>query len=123
MPMTVVYSTLTGAIGSAVLRHNHVDLHGTDVLHATRAGAVSGAVLGPGAVLALPIIMLGVGVLLPPLIVAMQLGLKWVHVRSSESWDVRTYRSSYCYTYGTCGEDPEIEEKLAQIPKNRLQNF
>ncbi|KAF8908931.1 hypothetical protein CPB84DRAFT_106701 [Gymnopilus junonius] len=45
IPTTVVYSTFTGAIGSAVLHHNHVDLHESDVLHATRAGAVGGACL------------------------------------------------------------------------------
>ncbi|PPQ96479.1 hypothetical protein CVT26_010473 [Gymnopilus dilepis] len=118
LPMSVAYATLTGAIGSAVLRHNHVDLHGTDVLHATRAGAVGGAVLGPGLTLAMPIIVLGVGLILSPLFLAMKLGFRWVYVRVSESWDESTYKSSYCYTYGTCGDDPEIEEELAQIPQH-----
>lgn len=123
IPLTVVYSTLTGVIGSAILHHNEVDLHGTDVLHATRAGAVGGAVFGPGAALAIPLIMMAIAFVLSPLLLAMQMGLRWAYVHASESWDGRTYRSSYCYTYGTCGDDPEIEEELAQIPRNRLQNF
>ena len=109
--------TLSGTLGAAILRHNHVDLRGIDVLHATRAGALGGAILGPGSLLAAPLILLGLGIVFSPLLIAMKLGFRWVYVRSSEAWDDRGYyRSSHCYTYGTCGDDSDIEDELDQLP-------
>jgi uncharacterized BrkB/YihY/UPF0761 family membrane protein len=51
----VLASTLTGTIGCAILIHNHVDLGPIDVLHAARAGALGGAILGPGMILIVPL--------------------------------------------------------------------
>ncbi|PPQ87532.1 hypothetical protein CVT25_008534 [Psilocybe cyanescens] len=116
MSTTVVVHTLSGAIGTAILRRHHVDLGGIDVLHATRAGALGGAILGPGSIVIVPVVFAALGILLTPLWLAMMMGLKWVHVHSKESWDGMTYKSSYCVTYGTCGHDEEIENELAQIP-------
>ncbi|KDR76994.1 hypothetical protein GALMADRAFT_246177 [Galerina marginata CBS 339.88] len=116
IPATVLVSTVTGAIGSSILLSRHVDL-GIDVLHATRAGALGGTIVSLGSPLLVPVIAIAVAILFSPLWAAMAMGLRWVHVRSSESWDGRTHRSSSCYCYGTCGDDPEIEEELAQIPK------
>lgn len=44
--LSVVQHTLSGALGSSILLIFHVDLGPIDVLHATRAGAVGGAILG-----------------------------------------------------------------------------
>lgn len=112
---------LSAVLGAAILRHNHIDLHGTDVLHATRAGALGGAILGPGTILATPIIFLALGLALSPLWIAMKFGFRWVYVRSSESWDDRgRYKSMHCYTYGTCGDDSDIEDELQQLPNHHL---
>ncbi|KIM41328.1 hypothetical protein M413DRAFT_146551 [Hebeloma cylindrosporum] len=118
--VNVLACTLTGTIGCAILIHNHVDLGPIDVLHATRAGALGGAILGPGMIVILPLFFAAVMIVLSPLWLAMMMGLRWVSVRSSESWDGRTHKFSYCYTYGTCGDDPEIEEELAQLPRSRM---
>lgn len=119
MFVNVLVSTLTGTIGSAILIRHHVDLGPIDILHATRAGALGGAILGPGMILIVPLFF---GVILSPLWLAMAMGLRWIYAKSSESWDGRTHKYSYCYTYGTCGDDPEIEEELAQLPQNRIGN-
>ena len=60
---TVLVGTLTGTLGTAILKHNHFDLEGTDVLHATRAGALGGAILGPGAIFLLPLLFLTIGII------------------------------------------------------------
>jgi len=120
LAINVLVATLTGIIGCAILIHNHVDLGPIDVLHSARAGALGGAILGPGMILFVPIFF---AVLIPPLWLAMKMGLRWVSVRSSESWDGRTHKYSYCYTYGTCGDDPEIEEELAKLPRSRMDTW
>ena len=120
LAVNILVATLTGTIGCAILIHNHVDLGSIDVLHATRAGALGGAILGPGMILFVPIFFAALMIVLSPLWLAMKMGLRWVSVRSSESWDGRTHKYSYCYTYGTCGDDPEIEEELAKLPRSRM---
>lgn len=117
---TILAYTLTGTIGCAILIHNHVDLGPIDVLHATRAGALGGAIFGPGMIVLVPMFFGVLMIVLSPLWLAMSMGLRWVYVRSSESWDGRTHKYSYCYTYGTCGDDPEIEEELARLPTSRI---
>jgi hypothetical protein len=114
----ILVSTLTGTIGCAILMHHHVDLGPIDVLHATRAGALGGAILGPGMILIIPLFFGVIMIVLSPLWLAIMMGFRWVSVRSSESWDGR--RRKYSYTYGTCGDDPRIEEELFQVPKSRI---
>ncbi|KAH9474437.1 hypothetical protein JR316_0012896 [Psilocybe cubensis] len=77
MCTTVVVHTLSGAIGTSILQRHHVDLGGIDVLHATRAGALGGAILGPGSILLVPVILAGLGIILSPLWLAMTMGLRW----------------------------------------------
>jgi hypothetical protein len=114
--VNILVATLTGTIGCAILIHNHVNLGPIDVLHAARAGALGGAILGPGMIVLVPMFFGVLMIILSPLWLAMMMGFRWVYARSSESWDGRTHRYSYCYTYGTCGDDPEIEEELANLP-------
>jgi hypothetical protein len=113
----ILVATLSGTIGCAILIHNHVDLGPIDVLHATRAGALGGAILTPGLMVLGPLFVGVLMIVLSPLWLAMTMGLRWAYARSSESWDDRTHKYSYCYTYGTCGNDPEIEEELANLPR------
>jgi len=119
---TTLVSTLGAVIGCAILLHNHHDLKGLDTLHAARAGALGGAVLGIGMILIGPIILLAIGIVLSPLWVAMLFGFKWVFAHSNESWSQRgnwsTHSSSYCYCYGLCGEDEEIEHEIDQIHRH-----
>ncbi|KAF9484049.1 hypothetical protein BDN70DRAFT_917930 [Pholiota conissans] len=122
MAGSVIVGTLSGAIGTAILNKHNVDLKGIDLLHATRAGALGGTILGPGQIVAVPLIFAALMILLSPLLIAMKMGLRWVYVRSSESWSDRgTYRASYCYSYGTCGDDPEIEEELADVRRHERE--
>jgi len=109
--------TLSGTIGCAVLLHNHVDLGGIDVLHATRAGALGGAILGPGSTIIVPWVISAVFIFIfSPIWFAISMGAQWVLVRSSESWTDRSHSYSYCYCYGTRGDDPEINAELANLP-------
>lgn len=110
---SIVTSTLTGTIGSAILLHSHVDLGPIDVLHATRAGAVGGAVFGPGMILFVPMFFAMLFGLLATVWLGMMEGLAWVSARSSETWDGRTYKAFYYC--GTCGKDMGTNEEIEAI--------
>ncbi|KAF8159298.1 hypothetical protein B0H34DRAFT_806959 [Crassisporium funariophilum] len=118
MTTTLVASTLAGTIGCAILLHNKVDIGGIDVLHATRAGALGGAILGPGSIITTPLIGAAVMIILSPLWLAVQMGVQWVSVRSNETWSDRYHSYSYCYCYGSRGDDPEINAELTRIPQH-----
>ncbi|PPQ81441.1 hypothetical protein CVT25_013376 [Psilocybe cyanescens] len=115
---TVVVHTLSDAIGTSILRRHRVYVGTIDVLHATYAGELGGAILGPGAILIAPhLVFAALGIKLLSLWLAMMMGLRWVSVRLRDIWDGISYKSSYCATYGDpCGDDHEINEELAQIP-------
>ena len=53
----IIFSLLTGTIGSKILTDCRVDLGGIDILRATRAGAVGGAIFGLEAGYVLPLII------------------------------------------------------------------
>ncbi|CAA7262104.1 unnamed protein product [Cyclocybe aegerita] len=116
---TIVANTLSGTIGSAILLHNHVDLEGMDVLHATRAGATGGAVMAAAMIFVGPVITVVLGILLSPLWIAMLMGLKWVYVRSNETWTDQSYSYSACQCYGTCGGDSEVDYEIQTLQQNR----
>ncbi|KAH6902561.1 hypothetical protein BKA70DRAFT_639415 [Coprinopsis sp. MPI-PUGE-AT-0042] len=117
---TVLGGTLSGAIGSAILIRNNVDLAGLDILHATRAGAVGGAIFGPGAIILLPLIIIVIGIILAPLWLAMSLGLEFVYSKSRESWTENSYRYSGCHCWGTCGDgDPEIQSEILRLQQRQ----
>jgi hypothetical protein len=121
-PLTTVTMTLAGVIGVSLLKRHHVDIGDIDLVHGARAGALGGALLGPIAFLAGPAIMLVLGILLSPLWVAMSLGFRWAYGRSSESWRGHTYRYSACYTYGSCGDDPDIENEINNFQQRGADN-
>ncbi|KAF9531080.1 hypothetical protein CPB83DRAFT_849295 [Crepidotus variabilis] len=112
-------STLAGVIGCAILLHNHVDLGGYDVVHAARAAAVGGIIYAVGMALAGPVLLMAIGIIMSPVLIAMSLGAKWVYIRANDSWEQRgdwTYsRYSHCYCYGFCERDDEIDAELAKI--------
>ena len=108
----VLASTLTGTIGCAILLHNHVDLGPIDVLHATRAGALGGAIIGPAMSFAVPLIFTLLFIILTPIWLVMMSGLKWVSAHSSETWDGRTYEGPTWCCFGTCGRDSEVNEEI-----------
>jgi len=83
---TVLVGTLTGTFGAAILKHYHFDLEGTDVLHATRAGALGGAILGSGVLFLIPLVVLAIFIILSPIWIAMRFGVEWIYAKSSESW-------------------------------------
>ena len=114
-PLVVLLMTLSGVIGTSLLQKHGVDLGDTDVLHGARAGALGGAIISPLMVTIGPMLFVALGVLLTPLWIAMAAGLKWVWGRSNETWDGRWSSSSYCYTYGRCGADPEIDAEVEQF--------
>jgi len=122
---TVLVGTLTGTLGAAVLKHNHFDLQGTDVLHATRAGALGGAILGPGAIFILPLVFLAIGIVLSPVWIALIFGVEWIYTKSRESWTDNSHSYSICYCVGTCGDDPEINAEMDHINaiKRRHEDF
>ena len=105
--MWLLHSTLCGTIGSAVLR-GHVDLGGIDILHATRAGALGGAILGPGSVLIAPWVLATIFLVFSPVWLAISMGARWVGERSSGDWTERNRSYSYCYCCGT-RDDPAWE--------------
>jgi hypothetical protein len=120
MASTVLGGTLSGAIGASILLRQNVDLAGLDVLHATRAGAVGGAIFGPGAIILLPLIILVIGILLAPLWLAMTLGFQFAYSKSRESWTENSYRYSGCHCWGTCGEgDPEIQSEILRLQQRQ----
>ena len=85
----MLFSPLSGAIGCAILLRSHADLGGIDVLHATRAGALGGAIILVGLIFVKSVIFIGA---------------PWV---VQTIW---TYRShSYC---STRGDDPEMNAEL-----------
>ena len=92
---TLLLGTLSGTLGAAILKHNHFDLQGTDVLHATRAGALGGVIMGPGVIFLLPLVLLAIGIILPPLFIALIFGLEWISMKSSESWTDNGYRHAF----------------------------
>jgi hypothetical protein len=112
---TLLLGTLSGTLGAAILKHNYFNLEGTDVLHATRAGALGGAILGPGAIFLLPLVFLAIGIILSPLWIAMMFGVEWIYTKSSESWTDNSHSYSICYCVGTCGDDPEINAEMDHI--------
>ncbi|KAF8809237.1 hypothetical protein BYT27DRAFT_7210234 [Phlegmacium glaucopus] len=116
--MHLLLSTLSGTIGCAVLLHRHVDLGGIDVLHATRAGALGGAILGPGSIFVAPWVISAVMFLIfSPAWLAISMGAQWAVIRSNETWTDRSHSYSYCYCYGTRGDDPEINAELENLPR------
>ncbi|KAF8803174.1 hypothetical protein BYT27DRAFT_7196058 [Phlegmacium glaucopus] len=116
MCLTLLLCTLSGTIGCAVLLHNHVDLGGIDVLHATRAGILGGVILGPGWSIGFPLALsLAVHLILLPLRIATLFGAKWLWVRSSESW---TERGGYSYAVCVCAggiQEDEIKESFVKV--------
>ncbi|KAF8803165.1 hypothetical protein BYT27DRAFT_6744839 [Phlegmacium glaucopus] len=81
--LSVLVSTLSGTIGCTILLYNHVDLGGIDVLHATYAGAVGGAIFTPGMIFA--VVSLVIAFILSPFWVASSWGSKRLWGGSSES--------------------------------------
>jgi len=73
----VLVGTLSGAIGCSILRRAGHALGGLNVLHATRAGAVGGAILAPAAILIVPVVLFVMGLILAPL---------WLGVMSAARW-------------------------------------
>ncbi|KAF8815645.1 hypothetical protein BYT27DRAFT_7333860 [Phlegmacium glaucopus] len=120
----LLLSTLSGTIGCAVLLHLHVDLGGIDVLHATRAGALGGAILGPGSIFVVPWVISAVMFLIfSPAWLAISMGAQWVVIRSSETRTYGSHSHSYCYCYGTRGDDPEINAELENLPRPSFSIF
>lgn len=120
---TLAIHSLSGAIGVMTLRHHRVDIGDIDVLHAIYAGALGGAILSLGMLIAPYLILMGVGILLSPLWLAMKLGLRWMHLRSTETQDRITQSGSYFATFGTCGDVPDIEEELGYDPGTTRGGF
>jgi hypothetical protein len=116
--ITVVFGTLSGAIGAAVLHHNEVDLKGTDILHATRAGVLGGAIMGPGAIIYIPILMLVLVTILSPLFILTAMGVEWFRGSIEQTMTANSYSYRICYCVGTRGRDPEINEQV-----NRMNNI
>lgn len=115
IPLVVLAMTLAGVIGTSLLQKHGVDLGDTDVLHGARAGALGGAIIAPFMVTIGPMLFVALGVLLTPLWIAMAAGLKWAWGRSNATWNGRWSSSSYCYVYGRCGADPEIDAEVEQF--------
>src|SRR6266704_607572 len=52
---TVLFYTLAGVLGCAILRHNHVDIGGIDIPHSAGAGALGGLIFSIGFIFAEPV--------------------------------------------------------------------
>jgi len=113
-PLTTATMTLAGVLGVSVLKHYHVDIGDIDLVHGARAGALGGALLAPVILLSGIAVFLALGILASPLWAAMLLGFRWAYARTSETWTENTYRTSYCYSYGSCGDDPDIQEEMGR---------
>ncbi|KAJ2933346.1 hypothetical protein H1R20_g3761, partial [Candolleomyces eurysporus] len=107
---TVLSGTLAGVLGFKILE-KHIDMKGLDLVHATRAGALGGAIIGPGAIILIPLV---VGFILAPLFIVLMAGGEWFYAKSTENWEPNSHSYSYCLCYGHCG-DPEIEEEVERI--------
>lgn len=81
---SVVIGTLSGTIGSAILLRCHVDLHGFDVLHATRAGAVGGAIMTLAAIIAIPILFGTLVCIFPMMLVTLMASFEWMQAKHEE---------------------------------------
>lgn len=110
VPGTVLSGTLAGVLGFKILE-KHIDMKGLDLVHATRAGALGGTIMGPGAIILTPVI---VGVILAPLFLVLMAGGEWIYSKSTENWGPNSHSYAYCLCYGHCG-DPEIEEEVERI--------
>ncbi|KAF8803190.1 hypothetical protein BYT27DRAFT_6745655 [Phlegmacium glaucopus] len=99
---SLLVSTLSGTIGCAVLLHNHVDLGGIDVLHATRAGALGGAILAPGMMFVPLVLVLAITFIFSPLWIAISLGARWLWGGSDTTFKLagRGFKYSACYCSG-----------------------
>ncbi|KAJ2915719.1 hypothetical protein MD484_g4685, partial [Candolleomyces efflorescens] len=89
---SVVIGTLSGTFGSLVLLHGHVDLHGLDVLHATRAGAVGGAIMTLAALVVIPIIFATFVCILPMMVITLMASIEWLQAKYDEDWDAFSSR-------------------------------
>ncbi|RXW16761.1 hypothetical protein EST38_g9091 [Candolleomyces aberdarensis] len=107
---TVLSGTLAGVVGFKILE-KRIDMKGLDLLHATRAGALGGTIMGPGAMILMPVV---VAIILSPLLLVLMAGGEWFYAKSTESWGPNSHSYCYCFCYGSCG-DPEIEEEVQRI--------
>jgi hypothetical protein len=74
----MLLSTLSGAIGCAVLLRSHADLGGIDVLHATRA-ALGGAIIVGSIFIIAPLVFPAVILfIISPLWQTISIGAQWV---------------------------------------------
>ena len=92
---TILFSTLAGVIGCAILLQSHVDIGGIDIEHSAGAGALGGLILSIAVILVWPLLMAAIFIILSPLFLAMSMVLKWVHIRSNGSWEQRGHWSRY----------------------------
>ncbi|KAF8803188.1 hypothetical protein BYT27DRAFT_7260495 [Phlegmacium glaucopus] len=109
---SLLFSTLSGTVGCAILLHNHVDLGGIDVLHATRAGALGGAILAPGLIFVVPLVSsLTFKFIFWPLWIAISSGTQWLWRGLSESWTNKGYSAwrSFLTSIAISGTLPMIE--------------
>ncbi|KAJ2933326.1 hypothetical protein H1R20_g3759, partial [Candolleomyces eurysporus] len=107
---TVLTATLAGVLGFKIL-DKHIDMKGLDLLHATRAGALGGTIMGPGAIIVLPLV---IGLILSPLLIVVMAGGEWIYAKSTENWGPNSHSYCYCVCYGSRG-DPEIEAEVERI--------
>ncbi|KAF5313381.1 hypothetical protein D9611_008620 [Ephemerocybe angulata] len=84
---SVVIGTLSGTIGSAVLLHKHVDLGGFDILHATRAGALGGAILTLATLVFVPVMVATFICIFPTMFIAFATCVQWLQDRYDEDWN------------------------------------
>lgn len=113
----LLLSTLSGTTGSAILLHNH-DLGGIDILHATRAGALGGAILGPGLVLIAPWVFTALFLIFSPVWITISMDVQRMASKSSEDWTERRHSHSFCYCCSTRGDDLEINTESANGPRS-----
>jgi len=110
---SVLFSTLAGVLGCAILHHNRVDLGGIDIQHSAAAAALGGLISSIGSIFIGPVLMMAISVILSPLFlaVAMKMGL---NIRSNGGWEQRGRRIySHCICCGSCEGDEEIDAEQA----------